>query len=96
MYVEINVADARRCVEDVVFELVCTCNLKTLIYAEGSIVKLPPAFTKADFKEVKERLCSGECLAISDGERTYVLVFYTLKMGLANLAQLIKEACNKG
>jgi hypothetical protein len=46
------------------------------------------------FEEVKEKVC-GTCLKISDEKRQYPLAFYTLKIGLENLAQLIAEACRQ-
>jgi hypothetical protein len=91
---EVFTRDAKRCVEDVVFEIVCTCNLKTLIYAEGGVVKLPPAHGGGELKAVVERYCGGGlCLSVRDNHRVYVLVFYTLKLGLENLAELIRDRC---
>ncbi|AET33198.1 hypothetical protein P186_1790 [Pyrobaculum ferrireducens] len=90
---EVFTRDAKRCVEDVVFEIVCTCNLKTLIYAEGGVIKLPPAHGGCRIEDVVERYCGGLCLSVRDSHRVYVLVFYTLKLGLENLAKLIKDRC---
>ncbi len=90
---EMLTRDAKRCVEDVVFEIVCTCNLKTLIYAEGGVVKLPPAHEGDRLESVVRRYCGALCLAVRDSLRVYVLVFYTLKLGLENLAELIRDRC---
>ncbi|MGC9051691.1 hypothetical protein [Pyrobaculum sp.] len=90
---EVFTRDAKRCVEDVVFEIVCTCNLKTLIYAEGGVVKLPPAHQGDKLEGVVGKYCGALCLAVRDSHRIYVLVFYILKLGLENLAELIRDRC---
>ena len=91
-FFSILVPDSRRCVEDSVFELVCTCNLESLVLWEGGVVKLPPAYAGLSVGDVVERLC-GLCLEVRDVERGYILVFRTLKMGVVNLARLISELC---
>ena len=36
----------------------------------------------------------GVCLEVVDSRRQYLLVFFTLKMGLRNLAEIVAKACN--
>ena len=83
--------DARRCVEDAVFELVCTCNLSELVIAENGVIRLPPSLSG---KSISEYTCSRDCLVVSDGVRTYVLSFRVLsKMSLSDLAKLVESIC---
>jgi hypothetical protein len=91
----LKVQNAELCVRDVVFEIVCTCNLETVVMvARDGAVVVPPKYPDMSFEEVKEKVC-GTCLEISDEKRRYLLAFYTLKIGLENLAQLIAEACRQ-
>jgi len=90
----LKVQNADLCVRDVVFEIVCTCNLETVVVARDGEVVVPPKYAGMSFEEVKEKVC-GTCLEISDEKRQYLLAFYTLKIGLENLAQLIAEACRQ-
>lgn len=88
---EIRVPNVQRCVEDVVFEIVCTCNLKTLVVASNGVVKLPPKYAGQPLEEAKKKC--GICLEITDGEIQYLLIFLTLKLGLQNLAEIIAARC---
>jgi len=90
----LKVQNAELCVRDVVFEIVCTCNLETVVVARDGAVVVPPKYAGMSFEEVKEKVC-GTCLEISDEKKQYLLAFYTLKIGLENLAQLIAEACRQ-
>jgi hypothetical protein len=90
----LKVQNAELCVRDVVFEIVCTCNLETVVVARDGAVVVPPKYAGMSFEEVKEKVC-GTCLEISDEKRQYLLAFYTLKIGLENLVQLIAEACRQ-
>ena len=90
---KVEVADARRCVEDAVFELVCTCNLSELVIAENGVIRLPP---KLAGRPISEYACSRDCLVVSDGIRTYLLSFRVLgKMSLSDLARLVESICAK-
>lgn len=88
---EIRVPNAQRCVEDVVFAIVCTCNLKTLVVARNGVVRLPPKYAGRPLEEARKEC--GICLEITDGEEQYLLVFLTLKLGLQNLAEIIASRC---
>ena len=84
--------DARRCVEEVLYELVCTCNVKTLAIADNGVVMLPYKWAGKTLKEARAEC--GVCLEVVDNHRQYLLVFFTLKMGLRNLADIVARACN--
>jgi hypothetical protein len=84
--------DARRCVEEVLFELVCTCNVKTLAIAHNGVVALPHKWAGKTLKEARAEC--GVCLEVVDSRRQYLLVFFTLKLGLRNLAEIVAKACN--
>ena len=84
--------DAQRCVEDVLFELVCTCNVKTLAIAHNGVVALPYKWAGKTLEEARAEC--GVCLEVVDSRRQYLLVFLTLKMGLRNLADIVAKACN--
>ena len=84
--------DAQRCVEEVLFELVCTCNVKTLAIAHNGVVALPRKWAGKTLKEARAEC--GVCLEVVDSRRQYLLVFFTLKMGLKNLADIVVKACN--
>lgn len=84
--------DAQRCVEEVLFELVCTCNVKTLAIAHNGVVALPRKWAGKTLKEARAEC--GVCLEVVDSRRQYLLVFFTLKMGLRNLADIVARACN--
>jgi hypothetical protein len=84
--------DAQRCVEEVLFELVCTCNIKTLAIADNGVVTLPHKWAGKTLEEARAEC--GVCLEVVDSRRQYLLVFFTLKMGLKNLADIVAKACN--
>jgi hypothetical protein len=65
-----------------------------VVVARDSAVVVPPKYAGMSFEEVKAMVC-GTCLEISDEKRQYHLAFYTLKIGLENLARLIVEACRQ-
>jgi hypothetical protein len=65
-----------------------------VVFARDCAVVVPPKYAGMSFVEVKEMVC-GTCLEILDEKRQYFLAFYTLKIGLENLAQLIVEACRQ-
>ena len=90
--IAVVVEDARRCVEDVLFELVCTCNVKTLAIAHNGVVALPYKWAGKTLEEARAEC--GVCLEVVDSRRQYLLVFLTLKMGLRNLADIVARACN--
>ncbi len=90
--VTVVVEDAQRCVEEVLFELVCTCNVKTLAIAHNGVVALPHKWAGKTLKETRAEC--GICLEVMDSRRQYLLVFFTLKMGLRNLADIAAKACN--
>jgi len=90
--IAVVVEDARRCVEDVLFELVCTCNVKTLAIADNGVVTLPHKWAGKALEEARAEC--GVCLEVVDNRRQYLLVFFTLKMGLRNLADIVARACN--
>jgi hypothetical protein len=89
--VAVVVEDAQRCAEEVLFELVCTCNVKTLVIASNGVVVLPHKWAGKTLEEVRAEC--GVCLEVVDGRRQYLLVFFTLKMGLKNLAEIVARAC---
>lgn len=84
--------DARRCVEEVLFELVCTCNVESLAIAHDGVVTLPRKWAGKTLEEARAEC--GVCLEVVDSRRQYLLVFFTLKMGLRNLAEIVAKACN--
>lgn len=87
----ISVEDAQRCVEDKLFELICTCNIKTLVASHQGIITLPPKLAGKPLEEAKAEC--GICLEVVDGRRQYLLVFFTLKIGLRDLAEIVATAC---
>jgi hypothetical protein len=90
--ITVVVEDAQRCVEEVLFELVCTCNVKTLAIAHNGVVALPRKWAGKTLEEARAEY--GVCLEVVDSRRQYLLVFLTLKMGLRNLAEIVARACN--
>jgi hypothetical protein len=56
----LKVQNAELCVRDVVFEIVCTCNLETVVVARDGAVVVPPKYPGMSFEEVKEKVC-GTC-----------------------------------
>jgi len=91
----LKVQNAELCVRDVVFEIVCMCNLETVVVARDSAVVVPLKYPGMPFEEVREKVC-GTCLKISDEKRQYPLAFYTLKIRLENLAQLTLKPADRG
>jgi len=89
----LKVEDSKLCTEDVVFEIVCTCNLKALVIAKNGVVFAPAKYAGMTLEEIKKGC--GICLEISDDERQYLLIFYTLKIGLENLVKIITDACKQ-
>lgn len=51
----LKVQNAELCVRDVIFEIVCTCNLETVVVARDGAV--PPKYAGMSFEEVKEKMC---------------------------------------
>ncbi|AEA12575.1 hypothetical protein TUZN_1095 [Thermoproteus uzoniensis 768-20] len=90
--IRVRVADAAKCVEDRVLDIVCTCNLSALAISESGTVVLPRRFSGRSLKEVEGELC-GRCLEVADGVRSYLLAFLTLRMGLEELAKLVAAMC---
>jgi hypothetical protein len=89
--VAVVVEDARRCVEEVLFELVCTCNVKALAIADNGVVALPRKWAGKTLEETRAEC--GVCLEVVDSRRQYLLVFFTLRIGLQNLAEIVARAC---
>jgi len=89
--IAVVVEDARRCVEEVLFELVCTCNVKTLAIADNGVVVLPRKWAGTTLEETRAEC--GVCLEVVDNHRQYLLVFFTLKLGLQSLAEIVARAC---
>jgi hypothetical protein len=56
----LKVQNAELCIRDVVFEIVCTCNLETVVVARDGAVVVPPKYAGMSFEEVKENAC-GTC-----------------------------------
>jgi hypothetical protein len=91
----IKTVNAQECVENVIFEIVCICNLKSLIIAEDNVVIAPSKYVGKNLGDVINEQCrERKCLLVNDGHRQYLLVFFILKMGLGNLVDLINHACN--
>ncbi|ABL88609.1 conserved hypothetical protein [Pyrobaculum islandicum DSM 4184] len=80
-----------RCL-DALLDLVCTCNLKTLLVARDGVVVLPEAYRGLRLEEAVEKVCDV-CLILRGAGRTYVFSFFTIKMGVGNLAKLVAEVC---
>ena len=89
--IAVVVEDARRCVEEVLFELVCTCNAKTLAIADNGVVVLPRKWASKTLEETRAEC--GVCLGVVDNRRQYLLMFFTLKLGLQSLAEIVARAC---
>ncbi|MFN3803767.1 MAG: hypothetical protein ACK4SY_01780 [Pyrobaculum sp.] len=87
----ILVKDARRFMEEVVLELVCTCNIDTLIIAKSGVVELPERYASQKLDELAHRLC-GTCLEVQDGEVQYLIKFYTLKTPLEKMVEFLQLA----
>jgi len=62
---EIRVENAREFFEKVFAELVCLCNLKALVVAEGGVVKLPAKYGGRLIGDVAAELC-GPCILVDE------------------------------
>jgi len=60
--IAVVVEDAQRCVEEVLFELVCTCNVKTLAIADNGVVVLPRKWAGKTLEETRAEC--GVCLEV--------------------------------
>jgi len=89
--IAVVVEDAWRCVEEVLFELVGTCNVKTLAIADNGVVALPRKRAGKTLEETRAEC--GVCLEVVDNRRQYLLVFFTLKLGLQSFAEIVARAC---
>jgi len=87
---EVRVENAREFFEKVFVELVCLCNLKMLVIAEGYVVKLPAKHGGRPIGDVVAELC-GPCLLIDDGAVQYLAVFYKTEKPLGQVATLLRE-----
>lgn len=87
---EIRVENAKEFLEKVFIELVCLCNLKTLVVAEGGVVKLPAKYGGRPIGDVAAELC-GSCILIDDGAVQYLAVFYKTEKPLEQVAALLRE-----
>ncbi|ABO08855.1 hypothetical protein [Pyrobaculum calidifontis] len=87
---EIRVENAREFFEKVFAELVCLCNLKALVIAEGGVVKLPATYGGRPIGDVAAELC-GPCILVDDGAVQYLAVFYKTEKPLGQVAALLRE-----
>lgn len=87
---EIRVENAREFFEKVFAELVCLCNLKTLVVAERGVVKLPAKYGGRPIGDVATELC-GPCILIDNGVVQYLAVFYKTEKPLGQVAALLRE-----
>lgn len=87
----IFVKNARRFMEEVVFELICTCNIDILVVARSGVVELPKKYAGQKLDELDNRLCRL-CLAVDHGETQYLIKFYTLKTPLEKIVELLELA----
>lgn len=87
----IRVKDATKFLEEVVLELICTCNVDTLVVSHGGVVKLPAKYAGVDLFQLAEEIC-GRCILIDDGRRQYLIKFYTLKTPVEKIRQVLELA----
>jgi len=53
----IKTVNAQECVENVIFEIVCICNLKSLIIAEDNVVIAPRKYVGKNLDDVINEQC---------------------------------------
>jgi len=87
---EIRVENAKEFFEKVFIELVCLCNLKTLVIAEGGVVMLPAKYGGRPIGDVAAELC-GPCILVDDGAVQYLAVFYKTEKPLRQVTALLRE-----
>ena len=87
----IYVKDAEKFLEEVVFEVICTCNVDVLVISKNYVVELPRKYAGRRIEELAQELC-GRCLYIDDGGKQYLIKFYTLKTELEIIGELLRMA----
>ncbi len=85
------VKNAEKFMEEVVFEVVCSCNVDTLVIARNGVVQLPKKYAGRQLSQLAGEIC-GTCLSIDDGEVQYLIKFYTLKTPLEKIVEFFQLA----